>query len=332
MRDATSIAASEPRTDDQERDTAPARADKVLYIGGQLRSGSTLLGRLLGELDGFVNIGEVVYLFEPYLQNRLCGCGQPLRQCDFWNAVMDEAFGGYGKVDMEAIQRTKRSLERLRCAPKLLIARNSGQMRRQIQAYVDILDPLYVAIRKVSGARVLVDTSKSTLYAYFLGLVPSVDLRVVHLLRDSRAVAYSCQRRKANPAVHWKQHRIGTVSPARVALEWSAQNALMHLLRPGGRGYEVMRYEDVAREPRAAVDRCCALLGEPLPPADFLRETTVSLGVHHTATGNPDRFLREITIRPDLEWREKMARKDRAVVTGLTLPMLLFYGYGRSIT
>ena len=32
---------------------------KVLFIGGYGRSGSTLLDRLLGQIDGFVSVGEV---------------------------------------------------------------------------------------------------------------------------------------------------------------------------------------------------------------------------------------------------------------------------------
>lgn len=305
---------------------APAKT-RVLYIGGQLRSGSTLLGRLLGELAGFVNIGEVMFLFQPYLQNRLCGCGQPLRECLFWNEVIERAFGGYDKLDTEGILATKRSLERLRTAPKVLFAGNAPAIRERVGAYLNVIEPLYQAIREISGAKVIVDTSKSTLYAHYLSQAPSIELSVVHLVRDSRAVAYSFQRRKINPAVHWQEHRIGTVRPARVAMQWAAENALMRVLRPGRESFTVMRYEDVAGAPRAAVERICRLLDEPLPPLEFLSTPTVQFGVHHTATGNPDRFERQITITPDLEWTEKMAPRDRRIVTCLTFPLLLLYGY-----
>lgn len=313
-------------------DMALAQGDRqivrVLYIAGEGRSGSTLLGRLMGELDGFANVGEARCLFDPYLQDRLCGCGAPLRQCDFWNAVMQEAYGGFDKPDVQAVLAIKRLLERMRCVPKLMLARNSRRIRDLICTYREILENLYQAIGRVSGARVVVDTSKSTLYAYYLGMVSSVDLSVVHLLRDSRAVAYSFQRRKLNPAVHWKQHHMGTVKPTRVAAAWAVQNALMQIVRPGGDQFVQMRYEDVVQAPKAAVERICRLLGEPSPDARFLDCEKVALRADHTANGNPDRFDKEVVIKPDLEWRDRMALRDKAIVTCLTFPLLLLYGYG----
>ena len=38
---------------------------KVVYIAGMGRSGSTLLGSLLGQLDGFFFVGEFRHLVRP---------------------------------------------------------------------------------------------------------------------------------------------------------------------------------------------------------------------------------------------------------------------------
>ena len=63
---------------------------KVLYISGSGRSGSTLLSRLLGEIDGFINAGEAArYLFARYQPRDLpCGCGKAVQDCPFWKEII----------------------------------------------------------------------------------------------------------------------------------------------------------------------------------------------------------------------------------------------------
>ena len=52
----------------------------------------------------------------------------------------------------------------------------------------------YAAIAQVSGRRVVIDSSKHASLAFCLSTSPALDLRVVHVIRDSRAVAYSWSR------------------------------------------------------------------------------------------------------------------------------------------
>ena len=47
-------------------------------------------------------------------------------------------------------------------------------------------------------------------------------------------------------------------------------------------------------------------------------------------SGNPARFRTgSIELQPDEEWRVKMGGADKNVVTALTAPLLLKYGYLR---
>jgi hypothetical protein len=67
----------------------------VLFIAGGGRSGSTILHNLLGQIDGFVAVGELRYIWgRAALKNQSCGCGVPFSQCVFWHDVMIKAFGG----------------------------------------------------------------------------------------------------------------------------------------------------------------------------------------------------------------------------------------------
>ena len=51
----------------------PPQTLKVLFIAGTSRSGSTLLGQLLGQIDGFIHIGELRQLWKKgFGQNSPC--------------------------------------------------------------------------------------------------------------------------------------------------------------------------------------------------------------------------------------------------------------------
>ncbi len=298
-----------------------------MYLAGAGRSGSTLLGRLLGEPPEAVHVGEMVYLWKRgFGEKHLCGCGLPLLECPFWSEVFQRGFGGFGEVDYREILETKRQLERTRCLPRLLSPWKSPAHQRRLAEYRQVLSVLYRAVAETSGANVIVDGSKSETYGYLLQTVPGLDLRALHLVRDSRAVAYSLQRRKPDPAQGEGAKTLPTVQPAQAALLWNASNLLLSL-KMLGRHQAFLRYEDFAVDPMGTLTRLWALLDEPLPDLNFLKSQPMRLRTNHTVAGNPDRFRAEVTIRPDIEWREKLPAQDRRLVTALTFPLLLRCGY-----
>src|SRR3954470_20467180 len=97
---------------------------RVVYVGGVIRSGSTLLDRMLGELPGHVAVGELCYIWEPsLLLNHDCGCGRPFADCPFWSAVGTTGFGGWSSVDAREIIALQASVDTTRDIPALLAAR-----------------------------------------------------------------------------------------------------------------------------------------------------------------------------------------------------------------
>src|SRR5690349_9977109 len=95
----------------------------VLAIGGWGRCGGTLLDMLLGEIDGFVSAGEVREIWlRGCVENRPCGCGLPFAACPFWSQVGKEAFGGWGRLDLQALLTTRYGWDRAWRFPQL--ARN----------------------------------------------------------------------------------------------------------------------------------------------------------------------------------------------------------------
>lgn len=302
----------------------------VLYIAGEGRSGSTLLGDLAGELPGCAHVGEMGYFwYQSGPPAALCGCGAAFDRCEFWTEVVKRAFGGFANIDLHAMCEAKRFLEDIRMLPLRAAQWKSLCRRPEVGAYLTALAALYQAIREVSGAKVIVDGSKAPAYTLTLERMAEIDLRVAHLVRDSRAVAYSWQRTKRDPA---NESFMPKRPPIKAALRWSVFNSAMHLLKPGGgQRYIRLRYEDLVNDPKSALGAVCRLIETPDASLDFLDAEPIKLRTQHSVNGNPDRFSRTITLRKDFEWKERMRPAHRAIVTALTLPLLLRYGYAAKI-
>jgi UDP-N-acetylglucosamine transferase subunit ALG13 len=311
---------------------SPHTATPVAYIGGAGRSGSTLLERILGQIEGLCAVGEVVNLWERgVLRNQLCGCGAAFRACDFWREVGHQAFGGWEAVDVRMVLELDRAVNRHRFLPLMLGPFPSPSHRRQARAYGEIQRRLYYSIQHVSGCRIVIDSSKEAAYAFLLQETEGIDLRLLHLVRDSRGVAHSWTRRIPRPEVTERPAFMPTYRPARAAAEWVLDNMLFHALaRRVSRHF--LRYEDFVARPRRETEKVLTFLGESFceETLGFIGSGGVLLDRTHSVSGNPMRFIHgSVQLNPDEEWRRVMDARHRAVVSTLTWPLLHRYGYGK---
>ena len=306
----------------------------VLYIGGHGRSGSTILAQTLGQIPGFVNVGELWQIWYRGLRdNERCGCGQSFYSCEFWKAVGDEAFGGWENVDVGRMAEYRPYLQRPRYAPHFALAAKTNVRSRKVNTLLEewgpMIERLYRAIRTVSGAGVIVDSSKRFSYAVLLSLLPSADLRVVHLVRDSRAVSYSWGRTRESPAVVGGRF-MPQLNPTQASRAWSIQNYSYGYLSRFAR-LSRLRYEDFVSDPTVYLAETLVGVGfdnEADKLHDVIRGRQISLARDHTVSGNPGRFRTgSIELKPDEEWKVKMTGVDKNMVTALTAPLLLKYGY-----
>ncbi|MGH2944705.1 MAG: sulfotransferase [Solirubrobacteraceae bacterium] len=304
---------------------------KVLFIGGYSRSGSTLLDCMLGQLPGVFSTGELSYIWTRGLsENRLCGCGERFLDCPFWTRVGELGFGGWKRVDASSMIALERAVNRHRYLPFLLAPRLKPGFRRDLRRYADVLARLYGAIQQASQARLIVDSTIDPAYGFILRRVEGVDLRLVHMVRDSRATAFSWTRLRRVPdrgdGVAYQR----TLHPARVATRWTLYHLLIHLLARAGFSEMRVLYERVADSPEEEIRRIMRHIDEPLAGAelDFIGPGEVTLGTNHTAAGNRMRLRRgTIPVRLDDEWATAMRPVHRRLVTVLTWPLLRSYGY-----
>lgn len=296
---------------------------RVLYITGWCRSGSTLLGNLLNELDGVLHVGELHYLWANGVlgtgTNRLCGCGSPILSCPLWSAVLADMAAEPRGLAAEMVKAQHRLLRTRYTRIRLAEAAGTRTRPAEVTAALDRMAALYRTIAGQAGAGLLVDSSKYPAEAAALCGRSDLDVRVLHLVRDPRATAYSWRRAK---------EYIPAMGVWRSGGYWTAFNLASDLI--GARfptRYLRVTYEDFTGRPREVlrdVMRLAGLNGPP-PVAD---DGTAVLGSNHTVTGNPDRLRQgPVTVVPDGAWAGELPRPHAALATVLAAPAMRRYGY-----
>jgi Sulfotransferase family len=310
---------------------------KVLSVVGPGRSGTTVLGSILGEIEGFESTGELRWLWERGVQEqRPCGCGQPPEKCEVWGRVVKEtstsSTPGQPQWTLEQLVGSQHEIAHLTNRQRVLRSvRGPHEDWEQLDRVRAAIGAAVHAFADVTGARVVIDTSKRPHDAAVFAGVPDIDHYVVHVVRDPRAVVHSWRRAKTFTVAGRTRTMKARRMPSSVR-RWVANCIGSEMLRrqiPTSRWLE-MRYEDFATDPHGAVDQILELLGENGQPP-FESDDTVLLHTNHMVAGNPSRFtIGSVKIRPDEAWRTKMPVRDQHLVAFATKPLMMRYGYGSS--
>jgi hypothetical protein len=309
-------------TPESDERTNAAGSPVVLYIGGVGRSGSTILDLMAGQVPGFVAVGEVSYLWGRN-DDDLCGCGRRFVSCPFWRSVGEEAFGGWSHIDRSRIAALRGHVDRTRRIPTMACRRPRGDTAE----YAGALLRLYRGIASVSGARVVVDSTKHPSTAFLLRSTKALDLRVVQIVRDPRGVAYSWTKIQPRPGIAGGA-MMDRYPPRRTAWRWSLYNAAFDALRSRGVPTERVRYEELIDRPAETLTRITRLAGSDVTSFPFLRGRSLAHAEAHTIGGNPMRFdTSDIELQPDEGWRAGLPAAEQRAVRTITWPMRLLYGY-----
>jgi hypothetical protein len=295
---------------------------KVLCITGWCRNGSTIIGNILGEVPGFCHVGELHFLWKNATgmgANNRCGCGAALTDCPVWSRVLGAQLPPGTALDSYAATVTaqQRALVRTRHTWRV---RRRGLHCDAIREHAGRLARTYRAVADLTGARVIVDTSKVVGEAALLQWVEGVTPYYVHLVRDPRAVACS-----------WRQPKeyVYALPAGTSTAYWYGFNlAAREITRHSRRDSLFLRYEDFIADPAASVSALLRLCGAD-PAANPVRGNVVDLHVNHTVTGNPDRFRTGTTVIRDADdaWRDGLPVFDKLAVLALSWPLFGRYGY-----
>ena len=287
---------------------------RVLFIAGWGRSGSTLFANLLGGSASIQNLGEFRYLWARGLRGTTCGCGRAVTDCSYWTSVLDEA--GWS-VDGTALERFDASVGS-KAIFRQLAALITGRTARYRSTNSEDINSLTSILSATADPDVVVlDSSKSIPFLINISDDPRFDVEVLHLTRDPRAVAYSWSRlTNTQDADGVMFPRFG---PIRSAVYWTIFN-LAPLRFPKDLRTQVS-YEDFVARPRETIRAVCEHYSLDFPADDWDDVSTATVEPQHTISGNPSRFrLGATSIREDERWKTEMTPRDRRLVTVCTAP------------
>ena len=303
----------------------PSGRVKVVYIVGAGRSGSTLVGNILGQIEGVFHAGELVRVWKYGLaHDTRCGCGARLRSCQMWREILNGAAPGV--LEDEERVRDLATLQREATRTRQLLRISAG--RRVVPAaigrYAQLMEGVYQAIARSTRSSVVVDSSKRPTPAALLRRMPSIDPFYVHLVRDPRAEVFSWTRTRSFPGEPGGE--LQRVPTLRAAAAWVAYNTLAEWVQRRGPSMRV-RYEDLCADPRDLVDRIVADADLPAPFTAFADDGVVLERIHGIG-GNPSkRNVGFVPVRSDDEWVREQRTSARATVTMLAAPVMHRYGY-----
>ncbi|HEX9942578.1 MAG TPA: sulfotransferase [Thermoanaerobaculia bacterium] len=304
---------------------------KVVYIMGHGFSGSTLLTFLLGTHPRIATIGELGIAprgkegLSP--EEYFCSCHTPVRDCGFWQRVSREMKkrghefdiwdadldfrapgGGVADVVLRAVQRGA-LLEAARDATLRVIPRAHRELSRVLARIRSLVE----TVTEIKGCDTFVDASKRPERATLMRRAGGFDdMRVIHLVRDGRAVCWSCMK------------NLG-VGPEEAARSWLADNhGCEHARRyfPADR-WLTLRYEDLCADPQAVLERVYGFIGIYAKNGfhDFR-------AADHHIIGNRMRLSTSSEIRLDESWKAALNPEQMEIVERRVGPLNRRYGYG----
>lgn len=330
------------------RRDAPDGRPRLAYILAASHSGSTLLAMLLGAHPEACTIGEMAPggIGDP--ETYRCSCGELIRQCQFWNQV-GQAMAEQGIPNFEICQPgtvvqqvpsdyARRLLAPLPRGPLLEAVRDialslSPRWRAHLAQTQTRTAALVRSLLSISGAKLVVDSSKHPLRLKYLLRNPALDIRVIRLIRDGRAVSLTYLNEwefadASDPALRGggsgarRPPARRTMSEA--AREWRrSQEAAECVLAPLPRSQWIeVRYEDLCSAPRPVLEELCRFLG--LDPAQVTLDFR-SKPQH--VVGNGMRLDRTSEIRLDERWKTHLSAEDLRVFDRIAGKLNRKYGY-----
>lgn len=307
--------------------TGPVR---LVYIGGEGRSGSTVLERALAAHPDVVAVGELKYLWKwGILRNEFCACGNPVPECVFWSAVGRRLFGpeGFGSAEAVSVLSDYEVVSANRRMFAAYLMPVLPHSRRRLRTVRRFLTELYAAIAAEAGVSVVVDASKHPMHLGIVSGAPNLDLTVIQLVRDPCGVANSWSKKVPLPHDPTGQRTMGPHPAAIVIPRWSLMNIAVQYIRYRFTG-ALIRYEDFCRDPKSTIATVLTAAGLDPGLVPDTGTDAIVLAAGHGIAGNPARFGQDtITLTEDDDWKQTFPLFKRVAIKLAVLPQAIQYRY-----
>ena len=307
---------------------------RLVYLLAASHSGSTLTAMLLGAHPEVCTVGELKLSNLGDVDRYRCSCLSPIKACSFWNRVseamrrrghaFDVANAGTDylrSVDSGYVRRLVRPLHR---GPIAELARDaalalSPAWRTAVKRTQRRNADLIASVLECTGKRIVLDSSKVGLRLKYLLRNPELDIRVIRIVRDGRAVMNTYMRPEQFADANDPTRRSGgdggsrrsiPISMRAAAREWRRSNeeaeAVLATVASGRS--KVIHYEDLCREPVRALNELFTFIG-----ADPAKMVMDFRSVEQHIVGNGMRMDSSSEIRLDDRWKQALSAEELCV-------------------
>ncbi|MCA9251837.1 MAG: sulfotransferase [Phycisphaerae bacterium] len=320
---------------------------RVAYILAPSHSGSTLLAMLLGAHPDACTVGELKITRLGNVEKYLCACGAPIRQCTFWQGIAKRMAERNVAFDVTHAQTalmahgsayTNRLLRPLHRNRLMEFARDaalslSPTWHRQRRTFAERNVALMESVAAQSGAKVIVDSSKTAIRLKYLLRLEQLDIRVIRLIRDGRGGALALMEPAAFADATDPKLRGGgsggnrddeRLTMAEAAEEWRRSNEeadeIVKTIDPSR--VTTIHYEDVCQTPLGTLGNLFQFLG-----LDPTKGTVEFRNTPQHVIGNGMRLDSTSEIRLDERWREQLSDDDLSTFERVAGAANRRYGY-----
>ncbi len=296
---------------------------QLVYIVGAGHSGSTLLNLLLNGHSQIIGLSEIDKLgrylrkkpnnrqlktdfWQDLKQGYEIAAGEPFTSIDIhWEAASiwgDKNFRKKRKTIVSTL------LNELTCRKKIRAsdAQDFADWTQQNQY-------LFSCIAEKSGANILLDSSKKWQRLSLLNKSGCFNIKVIHLVRDGRAVVNSYIRRKYSsfaPAFHnWIRK---SIPPLYLQGEFEQSDWLR------------LYYEELVSQPEITLRKLCDFLKVDYEPKMLHYRQHLNIGLHGNKGVNKSQ---DEKIVLDHKWKRELSRLNLARFTLFGGWLNTYYGY-----
>ena len=327
----------------------PGAPIRLAYVLAASHSGSTLLSMLLNSHPEVCTVGELKVTSLGDVDTYRCSCRALVRECEFWTGIHDDMARRGVEFDLArpgtdlrsaGSAYVRRLLRPLHRGPALEAVRDialslSPSWRAHLSAVLEANEQLMSCVLARRGCRVIVDSSKDAIRLKYLLRSPGLDVRVIRLVRDGRAVMLTYVdpagfADAADPALraggsgNVADPRYLRLGAAAASLQWKRSNeeadAAVATL-PSGQWTEV-RYEDLCVQPEQTLRRLFAFLG-----VDAEARRANFRAVEHHVIGNGMRLDSASEVRLDDRWRTNLGEAELRTFESIAGPLNRRFGY-----
>ena len=334
---------------------------KVLKITGLGRSGSTILDIVLGNHPRIESVGEVTRLIrtgwisreslhgidQKRLRRPICTCGKrldvlyvdaPDEACPFWSSVRREwvertdgdGIQSYPKLQNDFELKRRWSRYGLDPLPRLLYEKRRPSA--PFRSYARLTRAFFESIRAVSGKPIIVDSSKSPVRAFAFGMIPGIDLYVIHLVRDGRGVITSLRKtfkKDLQAGIMWDHEG---KSMWKTIVRWIVLNLVSEwvCIQLGPKRTIRLRHEDFVADPKTALERIGSLIELDLTNVADAAASGEPMRAGHNIGGNRTKKSGTITLQPNAEeWKTALSPTEQRLSWMSMGWLMRRYGYDR---